>query len=238
MGTFRAFLATTLFSYASLIAQAQELNGLNHTKWKLIELNNGEPVAPAGIPFTLTLERNSYLLAGCNSVSGKLRIDGNKLIFSPGPSTLKACMPETEAADAAFLRLTGSSATFQAAQDRLTLTAEGGERWVFRKEPLPSLNATTRFIYVAPTTKDCADAGRSKCLQVRDSKDQPWTLLHSDIIGFDFVPGIEYRLRIKEDKVQQTAAGSPNVIWYLDLMVEQSVVDRKAADDYMKSKKP
>ena len=76
-----------------------------------------------------------------------------------------------------------------------------------------------------------------KCLQIRESKDQPWTLSYTNIVGFEHVPGIEYRLRIKEDRVPHPAADAPSVIWYLDMVVEQTVVDRKAADEYEASKK-
>jgi heat shock protein HslJ len=216
-----------------------EPGSLDHTKWKLIELNGSGPVAASGIPFTMMLEENSYLLSGCNLVSGKLRIDGPRLVFSqPAPSTLMACVPNAEAVDSAFTRLAGLSPTFRLDQDRLRLAAEDGAQWVFQKEPLPSKNAKTRFVYVAAFTKECAGAGSMKCLQVRDSRDRPWTLLDSRIVGFEHVPGIEYRLRIKEDNLARPAAGSPSVIWYLDMVIEQTVIDRKAADDYLNSKRP
>lgn len=238
MRTVGPFLILALMTSPLLIPQAMELNGLNHTKWKLIELNGSGPIPSGKLPFTLTLEENSYLLSGCNLVSGRLRVEGSKLIFSvPAPSTLMACPPDSEAIDSDFIRLAGMSPTFRLQQDRLTLTADNGARWLFKNEPLPSANAKTRFIYVAASTKDCIQGGSTKCLQVRDSKDKPWTLLQSPIVGFVYVPGIEYRLRIKEDHVAHPATGTPDVIWYLDMVVEQSVVDRKVADDYMKSKR-
>jgi heat shock protein HslJ len=235
MSSFRALAAAALLNCALLMPQAIEVSGLNHTKWKLVELNG--PIAST-LPFTISLEKDSYVFSGCNLMSGKFRIEGNKLVFSqPGPSTLRACAPESEATDTAFSRLAGMSPTFRLDHERLTLS-EGDSRWVFQREPLPSQNAKTRFVYVAASTKDCTSMPSLKCLQVRDSKDKPWTLLPSAIIGFDYIPGIEYRLRIKEDQVEHPAAGSPKAIWYLDMVVEQSVVDRKTADDYMKSKRP
>jgi hypothetical protein len=129
-----------------------------------------------------------------------------------------------------------SSPTFLLAEDRLTLTAGDGAHWIFQREPLPSKDAKTKFIYVAAFTKDCMGVGPMTCLQVRDSKDQPWTLHYSGIVGFEHVPGIEYRLRIKEDRIAHPAADSSAVVWHLDAIVEQSVIDRQAADGYLASK--
>jgi len=72
---------------------------------------------------------------------------------------------------------------------------------------------------------------------VRESKDKPWGLEYSGIVGFEYVPGIEYYLRIKEDSVAHPLPDAPSLVWYLDAIIGQSVVDRKAADEYLKSQK-
>jgi len=105
-------------------------------------------------------------------------------------------------------------------------------QWVFAREPLPSPNATTRFIYVGPFLKDCTGTAPMKCLEVRDDNSQPWRLHYARIIGFEPVPGIEYRLRLKEDHVARPAADASAVVWYLDSIIEQKVVDREAAEQY------
>ena len=150
---------------------------------------------------------------------------------------MKACVPEVQEVDSAFVKALMAKPAVQLEGDQLTLTADDGAQWLFHKEPLPSRAATTRFIYVAAFTKDCTGAGPMQCLEIRESKDQPWTLSHINIAGFEHVPGIEYRLRIKEDQVPHPAADAPSVTWYLDMVVEQTVVDRKAADEYEASKK-
>jgi heat shock protein HslJ len=121
--------------------------------------------------------------------------------------------------------------------DRMTLTGDGKAAWVFKREQMASKNATTKFIYVAAFTKDCMGVAPMKCLQVRGSKDQPWGLEYSGVIGFEHVPGIEYRLRIKEDKVEHPVADAPSVLWFLDAVIEQHVVDRAAADAYEAAKR-
>jgi len=211
---------------------------LEHTRWRLVERKGNQATVPSGIAFTLTLEQSSYQFSGCNLLSGKLRIEGQKLIFTePASSTRKACTATVEAVDVSFARLAGGSPRYRIEKDRLTLEAEGGAGWVFQKEPLASKDAKTKFIYVAAFTKDCTGVVPMKCLQVRESKDQPWSLEYSGIVGFEHVPGIEYYLRIKEDRVARPLADAPSLVWYLDAVIGQSVVDRKAADEYLSSQK-
>jgi heat shock protein HslJ len=110
-------------------------------------------------------------------------------------------------------------------------------QWVFRQELIASKKAKTKFIYVAATKQHCVGMFPTECLQVRKSKAEPWTLLHWGVEGFEYVPGIEYHLRIKEDQVAQAVADQASVVWYLDAVIEQTVVDPTAADEYRRSKK-
>ena len=199
----------------------------------------GSPaVVPSEITFTLLVKDGLYHFSGCNMFSGKLRIQHETLILTkPARSTRKACSGNVEAVDAAFTRLAAGIPQYHIEADRLTLTTEGAPIWVFEKEPLPSKTAKTKFIYVSAFTKDCAGMVRTKSLQVRESKNQPWTLEYSGIVGFEHVPGIEYRLRIKEDRVAHPMPDAPSLIWYLDAVTEQTVVDRSAVDEYVKAKK-
>jgi heat shock protein HslJ len=219
-------------------AQPGDNSILDHTKWRLAGVTKTELTIPTAAKFTVTFEGSQYMFSGCNLISGKFRLEAGKLIATgPGRSTMKACAPEIQEVDSAFTKALMAKPTVHLDGDQLTLAGDDGAEWTFHKEPLPSKEATTKFIYVAAFTKDCTRAGPMQCLQIRESKDQPWTLSHINIAGFEHVPGIEYRLRIKEDQVAHPAADAPPVAWYLDMVVEQTVVDRKAADEYEASKK-
>jgi heat shock protein HslJ len=233
------FLISALFfAAAAAKPQSSDASILEHTKWKLVEMNGSRPALPDEVAFTITFEGNSYLLSGCNLVSGRLRIERERLVFvGPARSTKKACAGGVEAPDAAFVRLTSANPTYRIDQDRLILVSQSGTRWVMAKEPLASKNAKTKFIYVAAAKRDCVGMFPTKCLQIRESKAEPWTLLYWGIEGFEYVPGIEYRLRIKEDQVPRPVPDQASVVWYLDAVIEQSVVDRAAADEYLRSKK-
>jgi heat shock protein HslJ len=234
------FLVSALFFVAAAATpEGSDATVLEHTKWKLVEMNGRRPALPDEVAFTITLEGNSYLLSGCNLVSGRLRIEPQRLVFiGPTRSTKKACVGAAETADVAFSSLMSANPTYRIDQDRLILMSQSGTRWVMAKEPLASKNAKTKFIYVAAAKRDCVGMFPTKCLQIRESKAAPWTLLYWGIEGFEYVPGIEYRLRIKEDQVPRPVPDRASVVWYLDAVIEQSVVDRTAADEYLRSKTP
>jgi|HubBroStandDraft_6_1064221.scaffolds.fasta_scaffold76303_1 heat shock protein HslJ len=233
------FLVSAMFFVvAAATPQAHDAGVLEHTKWKLVEMNGSRPALPDEVAFTLTLEGNSYLLFGCNLVSGRLRIESQRLVFiGPTRSTRKACAGAAETVDVAFSRLLSANPTYRIDQDRLTLVSPSGTRWVMTKEPLASKHAKTKFIYVAASKRDCTGMFPTKCLQIRESEAEPWTLLYWGVEGFEYVPGIEYRLRIKEDQVPRPLPDQASVVWYLDAVIEQSVVDRTAVDEYLRSKK-
>ncbi len=235
--------ALVLFSAAGLVgfdrpAQTGDSSILDGTKWRLTGVSKAQLTIPAAAKFTVTFEGSQYMFSGCNLISGRFRLEKGQLIASgPGRSTMKACVPEVQGVDSAFVKALMAKPVVQLEGEQLTLTGGDGAQWLFHKEPLPSKEAKTRFIYVAAFTKECAGVAPTQCLQVRESKDQPWTVSRVNIVGFEHVPGIEYRLRIKEDQVPHPAADAPSVVWYLDMVVEQTVVDRKAADEYEASKK-
>jgi heat shock protein HslJ len=49
------------------------------------------------------------------------------------------------------------------------------------------------------------------CLQVRESSDAPWTLLHGAIEGFSYEPGYLYEIRIREEAVANPPADASSI---------------------------
>ncbi len=64
------------------------------------------------------------------------------------------------------------------------------------------------------------------CLQIRDKPGERWQLHYGGIEGFRPQPGIEYRLRIIEEKIANPPADASSIRWTLDQVVEQRVVRR------------
>lgn len=187
---------------------------LDNTKWKL---------DPAQGKATLQFQDGRWAAKGCNNLSGPYKIEGARIAAGQGMSTMMACPPPMENIDKMLSSLLGKNESFRIAGNALFLKSPEGE-WKFTREPMPSKAAVTKFIYVASETKPCVGVAPMNCLQIREEKDGPWRLFYGNIVGFERQPGIEYRLRIKEDKIANPAADQASVIWYLDMVVEQKVV--------------
>src|SRR5690606_32200210 len=138
--------------------------------------------------------------------------------------TMMACPDEIMQFDKLMTDALTQNRSFRMKGDQLILTAKDKTRMEFAREPMASANAVTKFIYVSSETKDCTGVAPMKCLQIRESENDPWTLYYGQIIGFEHQPGTEYRLRIKEDKAKRPAADQSSIVWYLDMIVEQKVI--------------
>ncbi len=160
-------------------------------------------------------------------MSGAYRIEGAKIVAPQAVSTMMACLPDRQELDSALSMAITKNEGFRVEGDSLFLKSAEGELR-FTRELMASKDAATKFIYVAAEMKDCTGVAPMKCLQIRESKDEPWRLHYGGIIGFEPQPGIEYRLRIKEDRIAKPAADQSRIRWFLDLVVEQKIVDPAA----------
>ncbi len=206
---------------------------LDHTKWKMA----GGQGSRAS---TIVFDEGSFNLSSCNITAGKYSLAGNRIaVAGPLRSTKRACLENSEQFEASLTKAVAENVSYQVSGDKLTLIGPGKSRYVFTKLPLPSKDAVTKFVYVGSNTVDCTGAGgSSKCLQIRENKTDPWQTYRGQIIGFKPVPGIAYRLRIKEETVANPPADGSDKVWYLDMIVEQSVIDREAADAFHKGLPP
>ncbi|MDX1804250.1 MAG: DUF4377 domain-containing protein [Alcanivorax sp.] len=76
------------------------------------------------------------------------------------------------------------------------------------------------LLYVAPYPSACIGAGTMACLRVRDTADGNWRVFYGHIDGFDFQPGYDYTLRVKELAGDKGATDPDNKHYQL-LSVEQ-----------------
>jgi heat shock protein HslJ len=68
-----------------------------------------------------------------------------------------------------------------------------------------------RTLQVAASRIECTGVAQQLCLQVRESSDQPWTLLYDAIEGFDYEPGFLYELRVKVEAVANAPADASSL---------------------------
>jgi|WetSurMetagenome_2_1015567.scaffolds.fasta_scaffold396198_1 heat shock protein HslJ len=229
------FLLVVVGAIAAFPAWSQEspaADPLEHTKWKLV-------TAQGSRASTIIFDEGSFNLSSCNLTAGKYSLSGQKIVVTgPLRTTKRACLENSESLEASLAKAITENVSYQYLGEKLILVGPGKSRYVFTKVPLASKDAVTKFVYISSDMVDCTGPGPAKCLQIRENKTDPWQPYHGQIIGFKPVPGIAYRLRIKEDTAASPAANGSDKIWYLDMVVEQSVVDREAADAYHKGLPP
>ena len=72
----------------------------------------------------------------------------------------------------------------------------------------------TRYV-VASTEVDCMGVGPQKCMMVKKGGDDNWTLFYGRIEGFDYVPGYEYVLDVREENIENPPADGSSVKYIL-----------------------
>jgi len=73
---------------------------------------------------------------------------------------------------------------------------------------------TVRYT-VASQTGDCIGVAPQKCLLVKKGSDADWEFFYSHIEGFNYEPGYEYTLEVKEDKVENVPADGSSIRYVL-----------------------
>ncbi|APR51524.1 META domain-containing protein [Sphingomonas koreensis] len=165
---------------------------------------------------------------GCNRTGGAFKVKGSTIRFGGKKggfaSTLMACPEPAMATERAYVDRLGAVTRYTIKGDQLVLRTAGGETLTYQAAHKPAADAPRKFIYVSAETKPCTGVAPMTCLQVREKESDPWQLHYFGITGFEPQPGIEYRLRIIEEKVKNPPMDASSIRWTLDQVIEQRVV--------------
>jgi heat shock protein HslJ len=207
---------------------------LTSAQWELVKWST-QPMPPAGVrPIILRFDRKGDEgrvsgHAGCNQFSAPFVLrDAGEITIATPVATYMACAPEVMEFEARLLDKLESISSYKIVRNNLALIAADGHVLSFQARAKVGAEAVIRFIYVAPQQVECASgAGKAMCYQVKENEEEPWRLWHGDIAGFNFQPGIAYRLRILEERVTNPPADSGDTKWTLDMVVEQEIVSKQ-----------
>lgn len=95
---------------------------------------------------------------------------------------------------------------------------------------------TNKIIYVADTLTDCeGDAGK-KCLQVKENKEDDWTLLSQPIEGFDYKEGFMSKIEIDVIKIKNPPVHSSSLKYKLVKIIYQEKSETVQQDLSLKGK--
>jgi heat shock protein HslJ len=208
---------------AALSAARWELTGwTGHT---VPHGDNGEPVI---LSFTLKngLGRVSGR-AGCNQFSAPYSVRGpGQLTIVEAATTRMACPEPAMQFEADFLDQLQAVDHYKIDGQLMEMKTLDGQTLRFHAREKPGADAKIKFIYVASQKAPCVGMMPTTCLQIRERKEDPWQLWHGNIQGFNFEPGIAYRLRILEEQVANPPADGSSIKWTLDMVVEQEVIKK------------
>lgn len=86
------------------------------------------------------------------------------------------------------------------------------------------VNGEVKTLFVHEQLADCEAEGPRKCLQVRESESDEWTLFYSNIEGFDYEEGTRYELRVRVEKVDDPPADGSSLRYVLLEVVSEEKV--------------
>jgi len=104
--------------------------------------------------------------------------------------------------------------------------------------PTPDANTDTstdadnagveKTLYVGPERVDCVGVGPQKCYKVREDPSEEWRFFYSEIAGFDYKPGYQYELRVREETVVNPPTDGSSLHWELIEIVSKEPVSNTA----------
>lgn len=177
--------------------------------WLLVAYNfsrvNNYPVEGKGVTITLdTREQRISGNSGCNRFMGPFRFeDSGRLTVGPFAGTLMTCPRIDNRFEAAFRETIGSIDSFSFETGYLTLSDKrSGNYMRFQRIIKPE-----RYTwYVNKDLQDCVGVVKTKCMQIKDSKDGSWQNLFGLIEGFKFDKGRFYLIEVERTKIANPAA--------------------------------
>jgi heat shock protein HslJ len=114
-----------------MAAKDETKRDLKSTTWVLDTVVDGQTASsmPAGAPpVTLVFDGKKVTAdTHCNGYWAEYTISGNKVTFTPGPSTQIACTPETMAGEKAVADTLQGEVTYETTADRLSFTNASGK---------------------------------------------------------------------------------------------------------------
>ena len=80
---------------------------------------------------------------------------------------------------------------------------------------------TNKIIYIADSLTDCEGVAGQKCLQVKENKEDEWTLLSQPIEGFDYIEGFTYKIEVDVIKIKNPPVHSSSLKYKLIKIIYQ-----------------
>ncbi|AJP57023.1 hypothetical protein UC34_08485 [Pandoraea vervacti] len=200
--------------------------------WQLVKWEGASdaPSLPEGRVINLTFNDKGAFsgTGGCNRIFGQYTIGPGKgqVTIQPPAATRMACA-DSMAFESRYLKTLPSVTRFERRDTQLTLSAPNGETLTYASQtllnrPVAGASGTTRtedrILDVDSQMADCVGVAPRKCLRVRTADDtgkSQWELWYAHIDGFEWKPGVEYRVKIHGEPVANPPADASSMRWTL-----------------------
>jgi len=88
-----------------------------------------------------------------------------------------------------------------------------------------------KTIYVASTLSDCENNSSQKCIQIKENKEDEWTVLNSDVKGFEHKNGFLQKIEVAVRKSKKTPANAAALDYtFVKLIFEQKEENKSAKE--------
>ena len=194
------------------------------TKWRFTwgEVDGNRFSSLADQPVTLNFDADQINgNASCNDFFSSYSIDGNNLTLGVIGASAKACGSELMDVEQKFLNALQSANGVSNHIDTLKLSLPNGELHFITNMPVD------KTIFVGAEQVDCqAGAGAPrKCLLIRDNPNAEWETFYGEIIGFQWLEGMEYELRVRIRPIEDAPADASSLRYELTEIVNRISVE-------------
>ncbi|MEA5511637.1 META and DUF4377 domain-containing protein [Crocosphaera sp. UHCC 0190] len=186
------------------LAQNQLKNSLEGTEWQLVAWHENQPLTDKSATLTFDKER-VFGTGGCNRYTAGYEQNDNRLKVDVIAATRMACPEEIMTQEMLFLAaLEGAKIYTINSQGQLQIAyIKQKQLGIITFKPLSKSNTPTteKTVYISPETVDCIGVAPKKCLQIKETPGDNWTLFYESIEGFTYEPGYNYQVRIAQKKI-------------------------------------
>lgn len=241
----RLFAATGALALLSACASSPADNpateaALQASDWALVQWS-GHTIPPSGDSEPVILrfapDGRASGHAGCNRFFSSYNVSapGQVSVGLPG-STRMACEREVMQFENSYLAALPKMTAFAIKGEQLSLRGQDGGLQVYQARPREvtapasdeAVSVTKMELEVASARASCVGVVRMQCLKVRRNASGPWELWYDPIEGFDYKPGVVYRILVSGHKVANPPADSSSMRWKLEKILVQQQVGRSA----------
>jgi len=94
-----------------------------------------------------------------------------------------------------------------------------------------------KIIYIADSMVDCEGASEQKCLQIKENKEDDWTLFYDTIEGFEYKEGYLHKIEVSISKIKNPPSDGSKLKYKLNNIIYQEPSAVKSDQNLLCAKK-